>query len=470
MTERSLALEQWSILTLSRAIRERRITCQTVTAAAIERAKRDTTNSFIALNAEQAIRNAVRLDKELANGRCRGSLHGVPLAHKDMFYRQGDISTGGSQIRKEWVAQSTATVIARLDEAGAVDLGRLNMSEFAAGPTGHNRTFGNALNVHNNLHVAGGSSSGSAVAVAGKIVYGTLGSDTGGSIRIPAAFNGLFGLKPTYGTVSRSGAMARSWSLDHIGPLARSAVDCALIYAHIAGEDPRDSTTFRAPIPQLSDDWPTRLDGIRIGLTADMESEGISEEVARSVKEAAAVLRSLGAEILAIPSHDFSTAFNIAETIVKCEAAAMHGPWMAERPLDYAPHVRSRIEAGFFIPATAYIDALRLRQGLLEDFLVTSLRGVDFYLGPTTGKVAPLISESDLDDSGPAVIALVSKLTRLTRPFNLLGLPALSVPCAVRSNGLPVGFQLVGRPFDDMRLISVANAYEAARLQAPAAP
>jgi len=458
-----LPLGRWSIQRLSRAIREGKITSRAVTEAAIERAERDPSNSFIALNAETALQQAARLDADLADGRHRGPLHGIPLAHKDMFYRQGEISTGGSQIRKDWTAGLTATAIRRLDEGGAVDLGRLNMSEFAAGPTGHNRTFGNALNAHNALHVAGGSSSGSGTAVASGIVYGALGSDTGGSIRIPAAFNGLFGLKPTYGAVSRYGAMARSWSLDHIGPLARSAVDCALIFAQVAGEDPRDSTTFRCCTETFPEHWPIRLDGTRIGLAAEMEAEGVSEEVALSVKEAADVLRSLGAEISRIPPYDFSSTFDIAETIVKSEAAAMHEPWLAERHGDYAPHVRNRIEAGFLIPATAYIDALRLRRVLLEEFVATSMDRIDFYLGPTTGSVAPLVSESDLDDPGPAVVATVAKLTRFTRPLNLLGLPALSVPCQPDTSGLPVGFQLVGRPFSDMRLLAVAHAYESAR-------
>lgn len=437
------------------------MSCLQVTEAAVERAERDTTNSFIAIEAERALRDAAALDAELDAGHYRGPLHGVPLAHKDMFYRRGEVSSGGSRIRKDWRADTTATVLSRLDAAGAIDIGRLNMSEFAAGPTGHNRTFGNVRNANHHLHVAGGSSSGSAAAVAGNIVYGALGSDTGGSIRIPAAFNGLFGLKPTYGAVSRHGAMARSWSLDHVGPIARSALDCALIHARIAGEDSEDSTTFRCPpLSPPVESWPTRLDGTRIAFTADMEANGVADDVARSVREAAKVLRALGADIVEIPSHDFSAAFDIAETIVKSEAAAMHGPWLAERPLDYAPHVRNRIEAGFLIPATAYIDALRLRRVLLEDFLASACRDTDFYLGPTTGLVAPLIAESDLDDPGPAVVATVSKLTRLTRPFNLLGLPAVSVPCPVAPGGLPVGFQLVGRPFTDMRLLSIAHAYE----------
>lgn len=456
--------ETCSLHALSVAIRERRLTSQAATEAALDRAERDRTNSFIAIDADVALATAARLDTELAEGRWRGPLHGVPLAHKDMFYRPGVVSSGGAKIRKEWKADKTATVLSRLDEAGAVDIGRLNMSEFAAGPTGHNRTFGNVQNACRPEHVAGGSSSGSGAAVATGIVYGALGSDTGGSIRIPAAFNGLFGLKPTYGAVSRYGAMARSWSLDHVGPIARSALDCALIYQQIAGEDPRDSSTFRCPVPSLPEVWSTRLDGIRIALTIDMEGQGVSDVVARSVSEAADILRSLGAEIVEIPAHDFSAVFDVAETIVKSEAAAMHEAWLAERPMDYAPHVRSRIEAGFLIPATVYIDALRLRTILLEDFVATSLNGVDFYLGPTTGHVAPLISESDLDDPGPEVVAIVSKLTRLTRPFNLLGLPAVSIPCRSESKGLPVGIQLVGRPFTEMSLLSVAHALEMASL------
>src|SRR5256714_8586528 len=206
-------------------------------------------NCFIRIDADAAMQAARECDRELKSGHRRGPLHGVPLAHKDMFYRAGKVSTGGSRILQDQVATTTATVLQRLDAAGAIQIGVLNMSEFAAGPTGHNVHFGHCRNAFNAAHIPGGSSSGSAVAVAARAVYGALGSDTGASIRLPAAYNGVVGLKPTYGRVSRHGAMPRSWSFDHVGPLGRTARDCALLLHIIAGQDPNDATTSVRAVP-----------------------------------------------------------------------------------------------------------------------------------------------------------------------------------------------------------------------------
>ena len=206
-------------------------------------------NCFIRIDGEAALEAARECDRELKRGHRRGPLHGVPLAHKDMFYRAGKVSTGGSRILQDQVATTTATVLQRLDAAGAIEIGVLNMSEFAAGPTGHNIHFGHCRNAFNAAHIPGGSSSGSAVAVAARAVFGALGSDTGASIRLPAAYNGVVGLKPTYGRVSRHGAMPRSWSMDHVGPFGRTARDCALLLQVIAGHDPNDATSSAQPVP-----------------------------------------------------------------------------------------------------------------------------------------------------------------------------------------------------------------------------
>src|SRR3954470_7673755 len=246
-------------------------------------------NCFIRIDGERAMQAARACDQEMQRGHRRGPLHGVPLAHKDMFYRKGAASTGGSKILRDQIATTTATVLARLDASGATEIGVLNMSEFAAGPTGHNIHYGHCRNAFDAAHIAGGSSSGSAVAVAARIVFGALGSDTGASIRLPAAYNGVTGLKPTYGRVSRHGAMPRSWSMDHVGPIARTARDCALLLQVIAGHDPNDATSSAQPVPDyLSALGTDRLSGLAIGIAE--HGVPLAPDIAAALEESVRVL------------------------------------------------------------------------------------------------------------------------------------------------------------------------------------
>lgn len=421
-------------------------------------------NCFIAIDRDSALAAAAARDAELARGYRRGPLHGVPLAHKDMFHRKGRVSTGGSVILRDTVATTTSTLLERLDDAGAVEIGRLNMSEFAAGPTGHNVHYGHCHNAFHRDHMAGGSSSGSGAAVAARLVYGALGSDTGASVRVPAAANGVVGLKPTYGRITRHGAIARSWSLDHVGPLTRTARDCALLLQVIAGPDPRDPTTSHRPVgglPEALGD--TSLAGTRIGVPGDAIAESVHPEVASALEDSIRVLERLGARVKVVPFPDMTALFRVAETIIKCEAAAMHRPWIETRPQDYAEHVRLRIEAGFYIPATQYIDALRLRATLTERFLTETMAEIDQLHLPVLPFPVPTIEETDVEGAdSESVLAMVGKVTTFTRPFNLLGLPAVSVPCGFCRKGLPIGYQLVGHPFAEARLLRVVHAYQQA--------
>src|SRR5262245_61995165 len=285
-------------------------------------------NCFIRIDAQAALDAAHECDRALKRGYRRGPLHGVPLAHKDMFYREGKVSTGGSKILQDQVATTTATVLQRLDAAGAIEIGVLNMAEFAAGPTGHNIHFGHCRNAFNAAHIPGGSSSGSAVAVASRCAFGALGSDTGASIRLPAAYNGVTGLKPTYGRVSRHGAMPRSWSMDHVGPFGRSARDCALLLQIIAGHDPDDATTSAQPVPDyLARLGAERLSGLTIGI-ADHDV-ALEPEIAAALDESMRVLERIGAKLVRINLPDLSSLFRVGETIIKGEAAAMHRQWLA---------------------------------------------------------------------------------------------------------------------------------------------
>lgn len=464
MRNDDLALED--LTAIADAIAARRITSVEATEACLARIEtwQPRTNAFLRIYREKALAQAEAMDAELAAGRCRGPLHGVPMAHKDMYYRKGEISTGGSAIRRDWAAPVTATVLGKLDAAGVVELGFLNMAEFAAGPTGHNVHHGHCRNPWDQSRVTGGSSSGSGASVAARMVYSALGSDTGGSIRLPAAACGVVGMKATYGRVSRAGAVARSWSLDHVGPLTRTVRDNARMLSVIAGHDPDDSTTSEKPVP----DYEALLDGgvagLRIGLALPKEGLApLAPQIGAAIQAAADALGRLGAKVSTVTLPDFTALYRAAEVMVKCEAAAMHRPWMEKTPGLYANQVRTRMEAGFFIPATQYIDALRLRAHFVTEFLSTAMDGVDAVLLPAIPFPLPTIEETDTETKGgPAVLKMVAGFTGLTRPFNTLGIPALSVPCGFDSNGAPIGLQLVGRPFDEAMLYRIGHAYQGA--------
>ena len=449
---------------LAAAIRAKQVSSVEATHAALARSEEGQRrlNCFIAIDAEAALARAAALDRELEQGRVVGPLHGVPLAHKDMFYRAGRISTAGSLIRRDWRASTTATVLERLDAAGAVDLGTLNMAEFAAGPTGHNRHYGDCRNPWNPAHMPGGSSSGSGAAVAARLVPAALGSDTGGSIRLPAAACGVLGLKPTYGRVSRHGAVPRSWSLDHVGPLARTAADCALLLQAIAGHDPKDGASSHEPVPDFAAQLGKGIRGLRIGVMTEADGAAVDGEVRGLLDASAEVLRSLGAKTVPVRLDTLTLWFRFAETIIKSEAATMHGKWLRERPQDYSDHVRTRIEAGLVLPATRYLEALSQRGPELARFLATTMAEIDVLHCPAIPMPIPTLAETDVEGTGEKVLALVARITQFTRPFNFLGLPALSIPCGFARNGLPVAFQAVGKPFTEAMLLGVADAYQSA--------
>ncbi|MCC8428853.1 amidase [Reyranella aquatilis] len=464
MRNDDLALED--LTAIADAIAGGRITSVEATEACLARIDlwQPRVNAFLRVYREKALAQARAMDAELAAGKRRGPLHGVPMAHKDMYYRKGEVSTGGSKIRGDWVAPVTATVLNKLDAAGVVELGFLNMAEFAAGPTGHNVHHGHCRNPWDQTRVTGGSSSGSGASVGARMVYGALGSDTGGSIRLPAAACGVVGMKATYGRVSRAGAVARSWSLDHVGPLTRTVRDNARMLSVIAGHDPDDSTTSEKPVP----DYEALLDGgvagLRIGLA--LPTDGLAPldpQIGAAIQAAADALGRLGAKVSTVTLPDFTALYRAAEVMVKCEAAAMHRPWMEKTPELYANQVRTRMEAGFFIPATQYIDALRLRSHFVKEFLSSAMDGVDAVLLPAIPFPLPTIEETDTETKGgPAVLKMVAGFTGLTRPFNTLGIPALSVPCGFDTNGAPIGMQLVGRPFDEAMLYRIGHAYQGA--------
>ena len=350
----------------------------------------------------------------------------------------------------------------RLRAAGALTLGKLNMTELALGPFGDNAHHGDVQNPWRIGHVSGGSSSGSGAAVAAGLAAGALGTDTGGSIRLPAAACGVVGLKPTYGRVSRAGVMPLSWSYDHVGPLARTVRDAALMLAVIAGADPLDATASRQPVP----DYVAALDGgvagLRVGVAGDFYADGLDDTVTRALAEAVAALGGLGARVerLAVPDPGpiVSACSNV---MVRAESAAIHSRILKERPGDLQPAVRERMAPGLTVTAYEYLQGQRLRAQLTREFIAAVFSRVDVLVTPTIPEPAPALAHVKAGATAD-VIGRMGRFSRLTRPFNALGLPALSLPCGAAADGRPVAMQLVGRPFDEATLLRLGHAYERA--------
>ena len=417
-------------------------------------------NVFVALDAEHARAGATLADAEAKRGRFHGALHGVPLAHKDMYYRAGRIATCGSKIRRDWVAPTTATALQRLDAAGALDLGTLNMAEFAFGPTGHNWHLGHARNAWNPDHITGGSSSGSATGVAARMFFAALGSDTGASIRLPAHFCGVVGIKPTWGRVSRANAMPLSWSLDTVGPLTRTVEDAALIMGLIAGPDPADPTAADEAVPDYVAGLARGAKGLRVGVPTSFFTE-VDSETQLALQQAQRVFASLGAELVEIAMPDIDRLNAFCSMVLSCEAATIHREWLRTRPEDYSGQVRARLEAGIQIPATFYLDAMRARGPMLDDFGAKVFSACDVLMAPVCATPAPTIAASEALP-GPDLGAKLGVFTKFTRSINYLGLPGLTVPAGFSRAGLPIGFQLVGRAFDESTVFAAGHAYQQA--------
>jgi aspartyl-tRNA(Asn)/glutamyl-tRNA(Gln) amidotransferase subunit A len=416
-------------------------------------------NAFIRVDADSALDAGAQADSERARGAALGPLHGVPMAHKDLVYRAGRISTGGSKILADVIADTTATALARIDRAGAVDLGTLNMSEFAAGGTGHNQHHGDCHNPWNLKCATGGSSSGSGAAVAARMVYGALGSDTGGSVRMPAALCGVVGLKPTDGRVSRYGVMPRSWTTDTLGPLTRSARDAARLLGVIAGYDRRDPSTRTEPVPDYEGELDESLDGVRIGIPSGAYFEQVDGAVGGMLDAVRQILSAAGTVVSNIAVPDPQAAFDLGEIVVKSEAASLHEPWLRDRPDDYSVAIRVPIEGGLYIPAPRYLHALRLRGPMLEEFCGQAFAKADVVLLPAAPGCAPRLAECDPNSAAGAMRTMAS-FPRFTRPISYLGLPALVLPGGFTAEGLPLSFQLVAPPFAEGMLLRVGHQFQ----------
>ena len=451
-----------SLTAVARAIAEKRLSSHEATKSCLDRIARwqPHLNAFMAIEAEAALVAADAADAALAKGGNRGPLHGVPLAHKDMYYDEGRVVTCGSKIRRDFVATTTSTALQRLRDAGSVRLGSLQMAEFAYGPTGHNSHYGPVHNPWAYDRITGGSSSGSGSAVAARLTFAALGSDTGGSIRLPAHFCGVTGLKTTYGRISRAGAMPLSQSLDTVGPLAQSAEDCALLLGLMAGPDPWDPTAVSGPLPDYAAAAREPLRGVRIGVPTAFYVDDLDPEVADILDETVAVLKREGALIFQVELPDQRQLAAACQLVLAVEAAAFHKRWLIERPQDYGPQVLMRLQNGLAIPGVSYLEAMRWRGPALAAHLA-AISDVDAVIAPVAPVAAPTIAESDVGNS-PDAEAVIQRLTRFTRPINYLGLPSLAIPSGFTKSGLPVAMQLIGRSFDEAMLLRIGAAFQRA--------
>ena len=446
-------------LTLSEAaalVRQRELSPVELTRAHLERieALNPVLNCFITITADAALQRARQAEDAIQRGEIWGPLHGLPVALKDLFETRGVRTTAGSKLFENFIPHTDAVVVEKLESAGAIILGKLNMHEIALGVTNTTSTFGACRNPWSLERVPGGSSGGSAAALAAGLCLGALGTDTGGSIRIPASLCGIVGLKPTYGRVSLRGVIPLSWNLDHAGPMARNVLDVALLLGVIAGYDPQDPSSRLAPLKDDFNHIEGNVSDWRIALADDDHFNQAEPEVRQIVHQAAGVFEQLGARVNRVEFPDARLAAQTNLLMVRSDAAAFHQQRLQEQPTDFGTDVLLRLQQGAAFTSTEYILARRTQTVLRRQF-DEFFDQYDLLLTPTTPTAAPLIE-------GPDAIEQARTLTRFTSPFNLTGLPALSVPCGFTAMGLPVGLQIVGRPWAEAKLLSAAYAYEQA--------
>jgi aspartyl-tRNA(Asn)/glutamyl-tRNA(Gln) amidotransferase subunit A len=448
-----------TILEAAAALRARQTSAMELTQLSLQRIARlqPRLNAFLTVTEDLAVERALQADDELARGLDRGPLHGIPIAVKDVFCTRGVRTTCGSKLFIDYVPDHDAAVVERLAAAGAVPIGKLNMHELAYGITSNNPHFGPVRNPWNTAHVPGGSSGGSGAAVAAEMVFMALGSDTGGSIRIPAAFCGVAGLKPTTGRVSRYGVMPLDFSLDHMGPLARSVRDAAVALNAIAGCDPRDDSSSRQPVKDCLPPPEVGLAGVRIGLPENFFFERLDPAVDKAVRAMAALAASLGARVEPVRVPDMAALNAVSRVILLAEASALMERHLSRRG-DFGADVLALLDQGRLIPATDYLNAQRLRRLMIAEFAAL-WKQVDCLLTPATPAAAPRIGQTSVEFGGLSEDVRLAS-TRLVRGVNVIGAPALAMPCGFDAAGLPLSVQVIGRPFAEDLILRVGAALE----------
>jgi aspartyl-tRNA(Asn)/glutamyl-tRNA(Gln) amidotransferase subunit A len=445
-----------SILEIAEQVKKRAVSPVELTRDCLERIEKlnSTLNAFITITAESAMAEARRAEVEIQQGRWRGPLHGIPLGLKDIIDTAGVRTTAASALFKDRIPAEDAVVVRRLKEAGAVLLGKQNLHEFAYGGSSMVSYYGEVHNPWNPAYIAGGSSGGSAAAVAAGLCYGAIGSDTAGSIREPAALCGVVGLKPTYGRVSARGVIPLSWSLDHVGPIAGTVSDAVVILQAIAGFDAGDNASSDMPVADYGGVLGKRPNGLRVGVPRAYFFESLDPEIESAVNQALSVVTTLGADI-----HEIELDVSTDRTVQSAESYAFHAGYVARTPELYQAETLRRIRTGADVSAGEYIQRRRELETTRRE-IARVFQSVDVFITPTSPVPAPTIAKlkENPDQLRPAEILLL----RNTRPVNVWGLPAVSVPCGFTSAGLPIGLQIVGPHWGEGLILQLAHDYEQA--------
>lgn len=430
------------------------------------------THAYIRIGDPEVLRSrAAYADNLIARGR-PGPLQGIPIAVKDNIATRAMVTTAGSRILSHWQPGEDAEVISRLDAAGAIIIGKTNMHEFAWGGTSENPHYGTVRNPWDLSRLAAGSSGGSAVAVATRTCFGALGTDTGGSVRLPAAWNGVVGLRPTIGLVSNRGVVPLAWSLDTVGPLARTVQDCAILTQVVAGYDERDPSSVTCNVPDYSSVLRLGVDGLRIAVVTDFLGENTQATIRAALMRAQADLESLGAQVFQVAIPELERSLDAQFIIESCESSTFHQKWLRTRADEYGEDVRVLLEAGELYLATHYLQAQRYRRVLRSEFLRV-LETADALLMPTVPFTAPTIGETKIRLESGREMDMLQAITTCTAAASLTGLPAMNVPCGFDDNGVPIGMQLVGKPFHEADLFRIGHAYQMAthyHIKSPSLP
>lgn len=462
MDEHELCL--LSLEDVAAEIREKRISPVDVTQALLGRIERFDAqlNSYMIVMREDALAAARRAEQEIARGEYRGALHGVPVGVKDLFATRGVRTTAGTKVLADWVPDYDATAVTKLRGAGAIIVGKLGMHEAAYGTTSDNMHYGAIRNPWDLAHVPGGSSGGSGAATAAGLAYATLGSDTGGSIRMPAAACGVVGFMPTYGRASLYGAIPLSWTLDHAGPLTRTVRDAAIVMQAISGHDPLDPGTAEVPVPEMLDGIERGAAGLRVGVPKQFFWDDLDPEVESAVRKAIAVLGAAGASVSECDFPHVQAYRAAMAPIMLAEASAYHESYFPSRRNEYSEQVAGLLDAGLHITGVQYVQAKRVLQEARAGGADAMLDGVDVWAIPTMPIPPPAIEETRERD--------YRRMASLTSIADLTGQPAISVPCGLTSTGLPVGISFVARRWDEASALRAARAYEILRGSFPTAP
>jgi len=456
-------LEELRALTAATAadlIRKKELSPIDLTRTCLESIERlnPTICAYITVLADRAMVQANEAQEMIAHGERLGPLHGVPIAVKDCFAIQSVRCTAGSKVLENNVPDFDSGAVAALRKAGAIILGTLNMHEFAYGVTTSNPFYGICRNPWDIERIPGGSSGGSGAAVAASMCLGALGTDAGGSIRLPAALCGIVGFKPTFGRVSSFGVVPLSQTMDHVGPMTKTVEDAALMLEAIAGEDPRDSNCYGPAVPHYREALEGGAKGLRIGVPKEYFADAMDDQVRRAVNAAVNQLAEQGAvaEEVSVPHSRFGPAIFVAAAMP--EISANHIEYMRKHADDYSVEVRMLVQLGLLIPARRYMQAVEARMSLARE-MKDAFKEVDVSVTPTSLVPAPRVNEQSLEVGG-RIVNTTAALCRMTLPFNLTGLPAITVPCGLTSAGLPIGLQIAGRPFDEATVLRVARVYE----------